>query len=145
VRGEAGDRYEPLPGLLELPKFVWQRLSPTAKVAVAGLALAAIVAAIVLAPVIQRSREDHARAEAERSARIQSQILAETRREQRPRFGRGRAARADVGARRALVGSAVDSIRADASARAAAGEFSGPILSVRCEPYPPGVDAVPPD
>ena len=80
MRGEAGDRYEPLPGLLELPKFVWQRLSRTAKVAVAGLAVAAIVGAVVLAPVIQRSREDHARAAAQRSAQIQRQLLYVARR-----------------------------------------------------------------
>jgi len=142
VRGEAGDRYEPLPGLLELPRFVWQRLSLAARIAVAALALAAVVAAIVLAPVIQRSREDHARAEAERSARIQSQLLEETRREQRPRFGRGRAAGTDVPARQALVVSAVGSIRADASKRAAAGEWGGPILRVQCGPYPPTTGAV---
>lgn len=142
MRGEAGDRYEPLPGLLELPKFVWQRLSRTAKVAVAGLALAAIVGAIVLAPVIQRSREDHARAEAEKSAQIQRQLLEEARREQRPRFGRGRAAGTDVGARHALVASAIASIRADASTRSAAGEWGGPILRVQCGPYPPSDEGV---
>ena len=142
MRGEAGDRYEPLPGLLELPKFVWQRLSTTARVAVAGLALAAVVAAVLLAPVIQRSRENHARAEAERSARIQSQLLEETRREQRPRFGRGAAAGTDVQARHALVASAIASIRADASTRSAAGEFNGPILRVQCGPYPPTTGAV---
>ena len=137
MRGEAGDRYEPLPGLLELPKFVWQRLSRTARIAVAALAFAAVVGAIVLAPVIQRSRENHARAEAERSARIQSQLLSEARREQRPRFGRGRAAGTDVRARHALVASTIASIRADASTRSAAGEWGGPILRVQCGPYPP--------
>ena len=142
MSGEAGDRYEPLPGLLELPKFVWQRLSRTARIAVAGLALAAVVAAILLAPVIQRSSENHARAEAERSARIQSQLLEEARREQRPRFGRGRAAGKDVQARHALVASAIASIRADASTRSAAGEFNGPILRVQCGPYPPSTGGV---
>jgi hypothetical protein len=137
VRGQADDRYEPLPGLLELPQFVWRRLSRRARIAVAGLALAAVVGAIILAPVIQRSREEHQRSVAAESARIEQQILAETRREQRPRFGRGRPAGANVGARRALLGSAIDSIRADAGTRAAAGEFNGPILRVECGPYPP--------
>ena len=139
VSGEAKDRYEPLPGLVELPKFVWRRLSRTARIAVVGLAVAAVVAAVILAPVIQRSREEHQRAEAAESARIQRQILADTRREQRPRFGRGRAAGADVDARQALVASATGSIRADAGTRAAAGEWGGPILNVRCEAYPPTV------
>jgi hypothetical protein len=142
VRGEANDRYEPLPGLLELPGFVWRRLPGAGRIAVAGLALAAIVATVILVPVIQRSRDDHERAEAAEAARIERQILAETRREQRPRFGRGRAAGADVQARHALVVSAIGSIRADASTRAAAGEFNGPILSVRCEGYPPSAGGV---
>ena len=141
MSAERGDRYEPLPGLLELPKFVWRRLSRPARIAVTGLALAAVVAAVILAPVIQRSREEHRRAEAAESARIQRQILAETKREQRPRFGRGEAAGRDVAARHALVVSAIGSIRADASTRSAAGEWGGPILSVSCEPFPPTVGA----
>ena len=145
MSAERGDRYEPLPGLLELPKFVWQRLSRAARIVLACLTLAAVVGAAILVPVIQRSREDHQRAEAAESARIQAQILAETRREQRPRFGRGKAAGGDVEARHALVVSAIGSIRSDASTRSAAGEFNGPILSVRCEPFPPAVGRVPAD
>ena len=145
MNAEQGDRYEPLPGLLELPKYVWRRLSRPARIAVTGLALAAVVAAVILAPVIQSSREEHQRAEAAESARIQSQILVETKREQRPRFGRGLDAGRDIGARHALVASAIGSIRADASTRAAAGEFNGPILSVRCEPFPPTAGGVPAD
>jgi hypothetical protein len=145
VRGEANDRYEPLPGLVELPSFVWRRLPRAARFAVAGLALAAVVGAVILIPVIQRSNEEHERAEAAESARIQRQILAETRREQRPRFDRGPAAGRDVEARHALVLSAIGSIRADASTRAAAGELNGPILSVQCEPYPPTGGRAPAD
>jgi hypothetical protein len=145
VSAERGDRYEPLPGLLELPKFVWQRLSRAARIALACLTLAAVVAAAILVPVIQRSREDHRRADAAESARIQAQILAETRREQRPRFDRGKAAGADLDARHALLVSAIGSIRADASTRSAAGEFNGPILSVRCEPFPPTAGGAPAD
>ena len=137
VNGGADDRYEPLPGLVELPRFVWRRLPCAARVAVVGLALAAVVGAVILVPVIQRSNEEHERAEAAESARIQRQILAETQREQRPRFARGPAAGADVDARHALVVAAIGSIRRDASTRAAAGEFNGPILSARCESYPP--------
>lgn len=145
VSGGADDRYEPLPGLLGLPRFVWRRLPRGARIAGLGLALAAVVGAVLLAPVIQRSREERRRAEAAESARIERQIAAETRREQRPRFGRGAAAGADLDARRALVASAAGSIRADASSRAARGEFNGPILSVGCEPYPRTVDGVPAD
>ncbi len=145
MQREADDRYEPLPGLLELPGFMWRRLPPVARLGVAGLAVAAVVLAFVLAPGIQRSKEEHARAEAAESARIQRQILADTRREQRPRLGRGAAAGADLEARHQLVAAAVGSIKADAGARAAAGEFTGPILRVRCGPYPPTAGRAPAD
>jgi hypothetical protein len=145
VQSELNDRYEPLPGLLQLPGFVWRRLPFPARVAVVAAALAAVIAAILLAPVIQRSREEHARTEAAERARIQRLDLERTRREQRPRFARGAPAGTDLGARRLLVSSAVTSIRADASTRAAAGEFNGPIMRVDCEPYPPTVGRTPAD
>jgi len=139
------DRYEPLPGLLELPGFVWRRLPRAAKFTAVAAALAAVVAAIVLTPVIQRSREEHARDEAAERARIQRQELAETRREQHPRFARGAAAGPDLAARRRLLASAEASIRTDAATRAAAGEWGGPIMRVECEGYPPAAEGIPPD
>jgi hypothetical protein len=145
VPREADDRYEPLPGLLELPGFLWRRLPPVARLGLAGLAVGVAPLAFVLAPGIQRSKEEHARSEAAESARIQRQILTDTRREQRPRFGRGRAAGAHLEARHLLVAAAIGSIKADASARAAAGEWGGPILRVRCGPYPPSAGQAPAD
>lgn len=142
---QADDRYEPLPGLFELPAFVWRRLPPVARLGVAGLAVGAVVLVFLLAPGIQRSKEEHARAEAAESARIQRQVLAETRREQRPRFGHGRAAGADLEARQLLVAAAMGSIKTDANGRAAAGEWGGPILRVRCGPYPPTTGRAPAD
>jgi hypothetical protein len=145
VQGEVNDRYEPLPGLVQLPGYVWRRLPRAAKVAVVAVALAAVVGAILAAPSIQRSNEEHARAEAEKSARIERQQIALTRRQQRPRFARGEAAGADLSARRRLLSSAEDSIFTDASKRSAAGEFNGPIMRVKCEGYPPGPGRVPAD
>jgi hypothetical protein len=142
---ELEDRYEPLPGLLGLPRFVWRRLPRAAKVAAVAAGLASVVAAIVLTPVIQRSREQHAREEAAESARIQRQVLEQTRREQRPRFARGAVAGTDRAARRRLLASAEASIRTDAGARASAGEFNGPIMRVECEGYPRAVEGVAPD
>jgi hypothetical protein len=138
MQRELDDRYEPLPGLVELPRFIWRRLPRVAKVGVVVAAVAAVVAGILLAPGIQRSRENHERAEAAERARIQQQDIAKTRREQRPRFARSAAAGADMAARQRLVASAEDSIQADASTRAAAGEFNGPIMGVECQGYPPG-------
>jgi hypothetical protein len=145
VQGELNDRYEPLPGLPQLPAYVWRRLPRGAKLAVAAAAVAAVALAVLLAPGIQRGKEERTRAEAAESARIQLLELQRTRREQRPRIARGAPAGADLEARAALVASASASIRADASERAAAGEFNGPIMRVECRPYPPEVDAVPAD
>jgi hypothetical protein len=137
VPGEANDRYEPLPGFFELPGFLWRKLPRAGKVAVAALGVGLVVLAIVLSPVIQSSKERHARADAALQARSDRREIAEIRREQRPRFGRGAPAAADVAARERLVSSAAVSIKADANQRAAAGEFHGPILRVKCNPYPP--------
>ncbi len=145
MQRELDDRYEPLPGLVELPGYVWRRLPLAARVAVGVAALAAVALAIVLSPVIQRSKEEHARNEAAKSARIQQLELERTRREQRPRFAHGPPAGTDLGARRQLLASAEASIRTDASTRAAAGEFNGPIMRVECERYPPTVGGVPAD
>jgi hypothetical protein len=147
MQRELEDRYEPLPGLAQLPAFVWRRLPRVAKLAVVAAGIAAVVAAILLAPGIQRSREERAREEAAELARIQRQEIAATKREQRPRFDRGAAAGADLAARRRLLASAEASIRADASARTAAGEFklNGTVMRVECEGYPRAADAVPPD
>ena len=138
MQGKLEDRYEPLPGLAQLPAFVWRRLPRVAKIAVVAAGVAAVIAAIALAPSIQRSRDEHARKDAAERARIQQQDLERTRREQRPRFARGAPARTDLAARRRLLVSAEGSIQADARTRSAAGEFNGPIMRVKCEGYPPG-------
>jgi hypothetical protein len=137
VQGDVNDRYEPLPGFFELPAFLWRKLPRAGKVAVAILGAGLVVLGVVLSPVIQRSKEERARADAALSARLERQEIAAIRREQRPRFARGKAAGANVAARERLVASAAASIDADAGRRAAAGEFHGPILRVKCDPYPP--------
>jgi hypothetical protein len=137
VQGEVNDRYEPLPGFFELPAFLWRKLPKLGKVAVIALALGLVALAIALSPVISKSKEDRARADAALSARLERQEIADIRREQKPRTGRGTPAGADLAARARLLDSAAASIQADASSRAAAGEFHGPILRVKCEPFPP--------
>lgn len=143
MRGEVNDRYEPLPGLAQLPGYVWRRLGRPARIAIVVGATGALIAAILAAPSIQRSKDEQARAEAERSARSERQQIELTRRQQRPRFARGAAAGTDLGARRRLLSSAQGAILTDASTRAAAGEFNGPIMRVRCEAFPPGAGTVP--
>jgi hypothetical protein len=142
---DVDDRYEPLPGLTELPAYVWRRMSRGARV---GAVLAVVVATalvVLLAPSIERSKEERARSEAERSARIRAQILERTRREQLPRFDHAAPAGRDLAARRELVASAAASIQADAAERAAAGEWGGSIDRVECEGYPPSAAETPAD
>jgi hypothetical protein len=139
MQRELNDRYEPLPGLAQLPGYVWRRLPRVAKVGLVAAGVAAVIVAIALAPSIQRSRDEHTRKEAAERARIERQDLERTRREQRPRFARGVPARTDLAARGRLLASAEASIQADASKRSAAGEFNGPIMRVECEGYPPGI------
>ncbi len=142
---DVDDRHEPLPGLIELPAYVWRRMPRGARVG-AGLAVVAAAALVVLiAPSIERSKEEHARSQAERSARIRAQILERTRREQLPRFDRAAPAGGDLSSRHGLFASAAASIRADAAERAAAGEFGGPIDRVECEGYPPSTAEKPAD
>ena len=138
MQGEVNDRYEPLPGLLQLPGYIWRRLGPPGRIAIVVGAVGAVVAAILVAPSIQRSNDERARSEAEQSARFEREQIALTRRQQRPRFARGAAAGRDLGARRRLLSSAQGAILTDAAKRAEAGEFNGPITRVRCEPFPPG-------
>ena len=142
VQGQVNDRYEPLPGFFELPAWLWRKLPKAGKVAVVALGVALVVLAIVLSPVIQSSKERHAREDAARSARLERQEIATIRREQTPRFARGTPAGKDLTAREALVTSAAASIKADANKRSAAGEFNGPILRVQCGPYPPSDSTV---
>jgi hypothetical protein len=145
VQGQVDDRYEPLPGLLQLPGFVWRRLPRAARVSLGVAALGAVVLAIILWPSIQRSREEHAHKEAAELAHIRQVELQETRREQRPRFDRGAPAGTDVAARGQLLASAETSIQTDANKRAAAGEFHGPIMRVECAGYPPSTGQPAPD
>ena len=145
MQGEVNDRYEPLPGFFELPAWLWRKLPGWGKVAVAALGAALVVLAIVLSPVIQRSKDERAREDAALRAKHQRELIAEIRKEQVPRFARGTPAGKDVAARERLVASATASIQADASKRAAAGEFNGPILRVRCEPFPRSAATMPAD
>ena len=101
---------------------------------------ALVVLAIVLSPVIQSSKEEHALTRRRARAQLERQEIAQIRREQRPRFARGTPAGTDLARARALVASAAASIKADAGTRSAAGEFHGPILRVRASPYPRRLD-----
>ncbi len=136
----ASDRYEPLPGVAGIPKWVWGKLPRAGRVAVALLPLAIIALVLLLAPGIDESKDQRAQAERERRAQLTAERVERLRAEQRPRHRRGAPAGRDVPARAALVASLPAAIQADARERVAAGALDGPIRSVECEPYPRSVD-----
>jgi hypothetical protein len=139
-RGMASDRYEPLPGIAGIPKWVWGKLPRAARVAVALLPFAIIALILLLGPGIDESKDRRAQAERQQRAQQAAERVAQLRAEQRPRFERGTPAGRDVAARSALVASVPVAVQADARRRVAAGALDGPIRSVECEPYPRSVD-----
>jgi hypothetical protein len=135
VAAPQNDRYDPLPGLLQLPSFLYRKLGPRGRTAFmlgAGIFLVAVtVAAIVLVPRIVETKRERA----DRERREAAAAAAERRRrliaEQRPQRGRS-----EPSASRAAVLSDLEkAILVDARARAASGKLHGPPAKrVECEP-----------
>jgi hypothetical protein len=135
-KSSSGDRYEPLPGLADLPAWIWRRLRGPGKVAVVLLPFVVIGLVLALGPGIRDSKEERARSEEQRIERERAAREARLREEQRPRFAAGAPSPESVAGRERLVETAAVSVRADARKRAAAGELTGPIRGVECEPFP---------
>jgi hypothetical protein len=134
VSAPQNDRYEPLPGLLQLPSFLYRKLGPrgrvVAKVGGALFVVALAVAAIVLLPRIADTKQERADREQREAAAAKAERRERLIREQRPH--RGSAA---AGSRGAVLAALEDAVLADARARAASGELSGPAAkTVRCRP-----------
>jgi hypothetical protein len=131
----ADDRYDPLPGLLQVPGFLYRKLGPrgrvAAKVGGALLLVAAVVLAIVLVPRIADTKRERA----EREEREAAAAMAERRRrliaEQRPQR-----ARAAPGLPRSAVVTELERrVLADARERVEAGTLRPPPAKrVDCEP-----------
>jgi hypothetical protein len=141
----AQDRYEPMPGLLQLPGFLLGKLSPRGRriAAVVG-ALIAVGAAVGLAvgiPAIVAAKRASSQADARALAHARAARLAELRRQVKPVSGRGPAARglsgsAAVAAQTALRADLTGAIRADSLRRAHTGEFAVTPKSVECDRFP---------
>jgi hypothetical protein len=129
------DRYDPLPGLLQLPSFLYRKLGPRGRIvaAIGGalLVVAVVAAAIVLVPRIADTKQERS----DRERREEAAAMAERRRrliaEQRAHRGRS-----EPSASRAVVLADLEgAILADAQARAASGQLAGPpAKSARCRP-----------
>jgi hypothetical protein len=141
------DRYDPLPGLLSLPGFLYRKLGPrgrtAAKVGGAAFVVAVVVAAVALLPRIAESNRERDAQERRDAEAALARRVRRLRAEQRPHSG---VARADA-SRAAVVTALEDGILADARARVAAGRLRGPAANrVECEPLKggdPGATRVP--
>jgi hypothetical protein len=136
----ASERYEPLPGVAGMPKWVWGKLPRAGRIAVGLLPFIVVALVLLLAPGIDESKDRRAESERQQRAQQTAERVAQLRAEQRPRFERGTPAGRDLAARASLVASLPIAIQADARQRVAAGALDGPIRSVECEPYPRTVD-----
>jgi hypothetical protein len=135
----SSDRYEPAPGFIELPGWLWRRTSTGLKLGVA-VVLVLVVAGVVAAAVSSRRDAQRANdAAVQRAAVVHREEVAKTRAEQKPRFGRSH------GSRAAMATGVTDAILADARARVRAGELKGPILRVACDRFPKTVGPPPPE
>jgi hypothetical protein len=98
------DRYQPLPGLLEIPGFLLGKLSPRGRriAAVVGALLgAAVIVGLVLGvPALIDAKHRSALADARRDARYRASRIGELTRQVRPIAGRGPAARGPTSSQR---------------------------------------------
>jgi hypothetical protein len=139
VPAPKNDHYEPLPGLLSLPSFLYRKLGPRGQLAVKVggtlFVVAVTVAAIVLLPRIAESNREREANEKREAAAALAERVRRLRAEQRPHRGRA----GPDAARTVVVAELEAGILADARARAASGTLRGPAASrVECEPLTGG-------
>jgi hypothetical protein len=144
--GPSEDRYEPLPGLLGLPAFLFRKLSLRGRrlAIVLGVVAAAGLAAFALFawPAIEETKDERAAKEARRLAEARAARDAELREEQTVMRDRARIAGLTgspaeaIAAREVLINELEDSVEADARRRVEEGRLEKPILHAECDPFP---------
>ena len=138
---ERPDRYEPLPGIAELPGWVWRKMGRGARIALGVALLVAIGLAVALVPDLRETEQQRTAADQRERAERRARLAAALEVEMRPRFGRAEPART-LAARAETMDALHAAILRDARARVRAGELDGPIRGLRCEPFPRAPDAV---
>jgi hypothetical protein len=144
------DRYEPLPGLAELPRWLWRKMGRRSRIAVVVALLGAVGLAVALVPGIQESKRKRLLSEQRERAAARAELIRKLEVEQRPRRGRSNAVPAPgAGAAEQLTGRArvldelIHAILRDAQGRVRNGHLPpAPIRSVQCEPFPRTVTVV---
>ena len=140
------DRYEPLPGLLGIPGFLYRKLSGRGRhlaVLLGGLAIAGVAVFVLVAwPAIQDAKDERdARRQREvaerRAERIAEQRAEQTVMRERTALPGLRASEDErVSARHRLLGLLASSVEEDARARVETGALEKEIRDVECEPFP---------
>jgi len=145
------DRYEPLPGFAELPRWLWRRTGPWLRVGVAVALVLAVGGTVALVPEIDEAREERSADEQRRREELRERRIGELRAEQRPHAGRtrsvarpGAAPQARLAARGAAMDDLSAAIAADARGRVRDGSLSGQIRRVDCRPFPRSVGGADP-
>jgi hypothetical protein len=143
------DRYEPLPGLPQLPGWLWRRMGRSVRVAAGLLLVGAVGTAVALLPGILESKQERTEAERRERAQLRAQRVRELEAEQRPRLRRsesivraGASAEERLAARAGLMEELSRAILTDSRLRVRRGELDGPIRRVECEQFPRTVEGV---
>jgi hypothetical protein len=145
VTSGSQDRYEPLPGLLQIPGFLVRKIPPRARkpaaFAAALLGVGVAVALVLSIPAITESKDERAAAEAQAQRERKAQRAAELQAQARVREGSGPAAAGLTGAsavdaRLALVDDLSAAILDDARNRKRSGELTQSVERVECERFP---------
>jgi hypothetical protein len=143
------DRYEPLPGVVEMPGWIWRKMGRGGRIAALASFLVAVALAAVVAPSILESKEERAESERRERAERRARLIRRLEAEQRPRVRRsqsvappGAGAERRLSARATLMDELSAAIVADARQRVRHGKLDGPIRRVTCEPFPRTVEGV---
>ncbi|MGH2713142.1 MAG: hypothetical protein ACRDM7_04515 [Thermoleophilaceae bacterium] len=136
-----------MPGVAELPGWLWRRMGRGGRLGLLGALLVAIGVVAALLPGIIESKQGSAEAERRERAERRAQLVRRLEAEQRPRVRRsssvappGAGAERRLAARATLMEEVSAEMLADARARARRGELDGPIRRVECEPFPRTVE-----
>jgi hypothetical protein len=145
----SSDRYDPLPGLTEIPAFLYRKLSRRGRryaIVIGALLLAGLAVALYFGiPAITETKQERAAAERRADAQREAALVARLKAEQRLVAGRGTPSRgldgaAVIAARQALAGDLAAAVHKDANARVSSGEFTHAVSRVECERYPRGAN-----
>lgn len=143
------DRYEPLPGIAGLPRWILGKMGRRARIAAGLVVVAAVVIGVALAGGIRESKQERAESERRERAELRAVRIRELQAAQRPRLGRSQSvAPTGAGPERQLVARAglmeelSGAILTDSRRRVRMGALDGPIRRIDCEPFPRTVEGI---